>query len=270
MSKLISDLGTIVNVEGGNMEANEGRLCLASDFYKNMEPTPTFEDIEIMRQMEERWLSIFKSENLSKVSSLQIVNGKVSIPDGSPYHNLMYPTLDRIKSISKYGVLCSENFGILESQFEGRFCAFVSKTSAIPLKGFSRGGINFYFDTKNPIIQGLLNLDYFEYESKKQKGESLEEYPKVVRDFLDKIIEPLSPYGKDMRKYDDCVQYLWSAIPFGLPPELINGIEIKQNALNKTDCSLDQLAQLFPKAVIFDKNKNVLRRSLQSEETISL
>lgn len=265
ISELIKNVGEKINISGGNLE-HEGNLCLASSFFAQMDPKPTTEEIELMQKMENWWIKQCSSKSLSKIEQLKIKDGKVVVPENTAYHNLMHPTVEMIKSISKYGILCSENFGALENVGEGRFCAFVSKTISEPTKAqyqrIRQSGINFYLDTTNPIMQKLMSLDYFEYEKKKQNGGTLEEYPDVIKTFLDTIIEPLSKGGKDfhMDEYKPLFEYLWSAIPFGLPPELINGIEIKPYAIDKLGCSPDDLSKMFPNAVIFDKDKNVLKQ----------
>ncbi len=197
-------------------------------------------------------------------------NGKAKIVPGMVNHRCDN-SLDSLSNISKYGILASEWFGIPESEREGCFCAFVSRMKPESYKILGSMGednhsrlnigrnVILFFDDTNPVMKYLLHLDYFEYEKIKQEDKSKlnELYTKEEIELFDKLIEPFSPAGKNMRKpYDFSVNY-WSAIPGGIPSFLVNGICIKKN--NYTEEELDKISEMFPNATIFKNDLEVVR-----------
>ena len=107
-------------------------------------------------------------------------------------------------------------------------------------------------------MQYLLHLDYFEFEHQKKENPNYASlYNSNELEILEELIEPLSPAGKDMRKSYVFKTNYWSAIPGGIPSKLVNGICVKNN--NYSESELDLISSLFPEAVIFDSNKQVLR-----------
>lgn len=183
---------------------------------------------------------------------------------------------ENLESLSTHGILASEWFGVLESEGEGRFCAFVSriKNDDYPYKGdlaednHSRlnigGDVLLFFDDQNPVMKELLHLDYFEYEYIKSNDPSklAELYTSEEIEVFDKLIEPISPAGIDMRSdYDSKFNY-WSAIVGGIPSSLVNGICIKRNDFS--DEENERLSDLFPNATIFNNNLEVVHERKKS------
>lgn len=180
------------------------------------------------------------------------------------------PFFENLESLSTHGVLASEWFGVFESELEGRFCVFLSRTKGecYPYKGYmaedNRSRLNvgkdilLFFDDQNPVMKKLLHLDYFEYEGIKNNDPSKipEIYTSDEIELFDKLIEPLSPYGTDMRVDHDGIHNYWSAIVGGIPSSLVNGVCIKKN--NFSDEENKRLSDLFPNATIFNNNLEIV------------
>lgn len=204
-------------------------------------------------------------------------NGNVVIIPGMLNHRCA-KGMDNLRNISKYGVLASEWFGIFESEMEGRFCTFISRMKGEDYNG--RGSLSednhsrlnigndilLFFDEDNPVMKYLLHLDYFEYENIKQKNkDKLKEiYSEEEIEMFDKLIEPLSPAGMNMRKdYESKTNY-WSAIPGGIPSYLINGICIKNNKFTIEE--INELGSLFPNATIFKGDLEIVAMPFNKKE----
>ena len=196
-------------------------------------------------------------------------NDRVLIVPGMLNHRCS-SEFENLESLSTHGVLASEWFGILESEFEGRFCVFISrmKDDNDPYKGDlaedNRSRLNIgrdvllFFDEQNPVMKKLLHLDYFEYEGIKNSDPSKipEIYTSEEIELFDGLIEPLSPAGTMMRSdYDSKFNY-WSAIVGGVPSSLVNGVCIKTN--NFSDEENKKLSDLFPNATIFNNNLEIV------------
>ena len=196
-------------------------------------------------------------------------NDRVLIVPGMLNHRCS-SEFENLESLSTHGVLASEWFGILESEFEGRFCVFISrmKDDNYPYKGDlaedNRSRLNIgrdvllFFDEQNPVMKKLLHLDYFEYEGIKNSDPSKipEIYTSEEIELFDGLIEPLSPAGTMMRSdYDSKFNY-WSAIVGGVPSSLVNGVCIKTN--NFSDEENKKLSDLFPNATIFNNNLEIV------------
>ena len=111
----------------------------------------------------------------------------------------------------------------------------------------------------------LIHLDYFEFEHQKQVNPNYSLlYTSDELEILEKLIEPISPAGKGMRKSYDFKTNYWSAIPGGIPSNLINGICVKNN--NYSEAELDEINAMFPNAIIFDSEKKILRYQLMSNQ----
>lgn len=226
---------------------------------------------KLILYLENLYYEISKKEKDFEISQFPIDNnGKVLIEPGMLNHSCS-GDIEILKNISKYGILASEWFGVLESEREGCFCTFLSrmKNDDYKYKGslaednYSRLNIGknvlLFLDAKNPIMQYLLHLDYFEYENiKKNNNESIRnKYSDEEIELFDKLIEPISPAGTDMRKDYDFKFNYWSAIPGGIPSFLINGICIKK--IEYSEDQLDELNELFPNATIFKNNLDIVR-----------
>ena len=233
-----------------------------------------------VRMLERLYYNLYERARNSEVTPMSIdENNQVIIKPYMVNHSCA-SDFENLKSISQYGVLASEWFGLLESEREGCFCTFVSrmKDDEYQYRGdlaednYSRlnigRGVLLFFDETNPIMQYLLHLDYFEFEHIKETSpESIHQiYTKEEIDLLENLIEPLSPGGRNMRSNHTSKSNYWSAIPGGIPPFLINGICIKRNKYS--DEELDELSKLYPNAVIFNSRKEVIRYPYKLEEEI--
>jgi hypothetical protein len=250
---------------------NLGTREVEFDYLSNFNWGDNEEEKEIISYIEKLYFYFFNKKDISNIKKMDIdQSGKIIIRPGMVNHRCSCD-LNTLKYISKYGVLASEWFGILEDENEGRFCAFVSKTKNenYPYRGDlaedNKSRLNIgknillFFDETNPIMKELLHLDYFEYEKNKNENkENLKNiYSKEEIEMFDKLIEPLSPAGKNMRKNYEYKTNYWSAIPGGIPPYLINGICIKNNELN--DETITEISKLFPNATIFKANLDIVR-----------
>ena len=101
-------------------------------------------------------------------------------------------------------------------------------------------------------MEQLLHLDYFEYEKiKQQEPEKLTEiYSEEEIKLFDSIIEPFSPCSKNYHIKDMLPYCDWSAIPGGIPSQLVNGICIKNKQYDKE--YIDEVSKLFSNATIFN------------------
>ena len=227
---------------------------------------------ELIKYLENLYYNLLNKNNDYEISYFPTKDGKAIIFPFMINHKCS-SSIDALTNISKYGVLASEWFGILESEEEGRFCSFISRMKKDDYKykgdigedNQSRLNIGsnviLFFDENNPVMKYLLHLDYFEYEHIKQtnKENIVNLYTKEEIELFDKLIEPLSPGGKNMRKDYDYKTNYWSSIPGGIPSFLINGICTKKN--NYSEEELDMISDLFPNATVFNNTLDVLRYS---------
>ena len=212
----------------------------------------------------------------TKIEPMQIgEDGKVVLYDGQIMHRCS-ASISTLDGIAHCGVLASEWFGEIESEAEGRFCTFLSRRFTTDrefinrlVRNYTRPGLSnivLYFDEKNPLMQTLIDVDFFEYE--RQKAESpdglKDKYTSSIIELYDTIIEPLSPSGKHMHDSKYNVSFGWLAIPGGIPPQLVNGICINSKTLETID--LKTLRELYPSATIFDENQTVLSRPVSQLE----
>lgn len=238
---------------------------------------------EIIKKLELLYLSI-EEQSKAQVTNLMTIddNDNVVIPQHALNHRCSN-SIESLREISNHGLLASEWFGELESEREGCFCTFVSRMKGrdYPYQGDlaeddkSRLNVGknviLFFDEENPFMKYLLHLDYFEFAYQKQNNPNYSSlYTFDELNILEELIEPLSPAGKSMRKSYDFKTNYWSAIPGGIPSNLVNGICVKNNNYSETE--LDEIGALFPSAVIFDSNKKLLRYpliSLSKNDSIS-
>ncbi len=255
-----------MKIDGANLGCVEGEFKKLSQH--NLVDNQLKSNVEMLEKI---YYDLYGKAKNSEVAIMDIdENNQVIIKPYMVNHRCS-PDLNCLKTISQYGVLASEWFGILESEREGCFCTFVSriKNNEYKYKGdlsednrstFNIGdNVLLFFDDTNPIMQYLLHLDYFEFNYQKSISvTSLNQiYTKEERKLLEELIEPLSPGGKSMHKKRNSKFDYWSAIPGGIPPFLINGICIKKNKYS--DEELDELSRLFPNAVVFNNEKKVIR-----------
>lgn len=226
--------------------------------------------MKIIKKLEILYLSIKEQASKQNIKPMIIdENCNVILKKGAVNHRCS-KSLENLRAISNFGILASEWFGELESEREGCFCTFVSRMKGdnYPYRGDlgedDRSRLNIgknvilFFDDTNPLMEYLLHLDYFEFEHQKQNNPDYTSiYTPNELELLEGLIEPISPAGKDMRKSFEFKTNYWSAIPGGIPSELVNGVCIKNNDYSEEE--LDEISALFQNAVIFDSSKKVLR-----------
>lgn len=204
------------------------------------------------------------------IKKLKIENGKVVVPKNQMYHACNLETLSQMESYADLGIVATEWFGVFESEGEARFCAFVKNDlRRSDFEGdSSQTEIRFYIDSENPLWQKLSNLDYFEYEHiKETTPEKIQElYPKDIIDLYDQIIEPLSAGGKNMHDNPNYHTYTWQAIPGGIPPQLIVGIQIGSHNKQLLE-QIDEIQKLFPNAAIFDETHALVSQQKENVQT---
>lgn len=258
-----------VNIDGANLWDVKGvNLDLLTNHFEGDEAT-----MEAIRNLQNYYLQILNDD--SHVSSMEIKDGKVLITDGKIYHQLGGSIdISKLKSISEIGIVATEWFGILESEQEGFFCTFLNEVKqGQNLRGtrrhlppedypsYSRKELaecTFYFDEKNPVMQELLSLDYFEYQKiKKNAPENLKKlYPQWIIDFYQEINDEQCRFSSTFHDNEAKVQYTWHAIPGGIPPQFINGMCI--NSLSELNNHIEEIKLLFPNATIFNENRDVI------------
>ncbi len=210
------------------------------------------------------------------VKQMDVENGKVIIPQDHICHQWNLSSLEQVespleqveyylkqfKSYADLGIIATEWFGILESQSEARFCVFVKgdlqKTASFE-GDFSSTAILFFIDNTNPLWERLVSLDFFEYvHIKQQSPEKISSlYPKEIIELYEEILLPLSPGAEATHDYPNSQCYSWRAIPGGIPPQLINGIQIgSENKLLIQQ--IEKIQEMFPQAIIFDEHRTVL------------
>ncbi len=250
-------------IRGANLEPTEVNFA-------NLSEKKWFDDEEqnrLVKYVEDTYYNL--ESQVGEVNEFPRDGDHVLLLPGMLNHRCA-PFFENLESLSTHGVLASEWFGVLESELEGRFCVFLSRTKGedYPYKGdlaednWSRLNIDkdilLFFDDQNPVMKKLLHLDYFEYEGIKNNDPSKipEIYTSDEIELFDKLIEPLSPYGTDMRVDYDGIYNYWSAIVGGIPSSLVNGVCIKTN--NFSDEENKRLSDLFPNATIFNNNLEIV------------
>lgn len=270
-----------MKIKGANLEETEAIFDNLSNIKWSDDETIQ----NLIKYLEQLYYSLCNNKDVITVEQFPMNDdGKVIIKPGMLNHRCAND-FEILRHISKHGVLASEWFGILESEREGRFCTFISRMKGkdYPYKGdlaeddYSRlnigNNIILFFDENNLLMQYLLHLDYFEYEKIKQNEPDKLQilYSEKERELFDKLIEPMSPSGKDMRNdYQNKTNY-WSAIPGGIPSFLINGICVKNNQF--TIEQINELSYLFPNATIFKNDLDIIClpcNALQNDERKTL
>jgi hypothetical protein len=255
-----NNLGEVNDARFGRISSNNGEMALFNDYPEMKKQIKVLEDFVI---------NVYTEAENTKVTPLPEQDGKIVLKNGIPYHRASNDLLT-LKNISVGGILASEWFGHLESEGEGRFCAFLSRTIDETIAtGFRTKNIQnrfaspsncvIYFDESNPIMQMLMKLDYFEYEHLKSTDpDKIKEiYPKEVIDIMDTLIEPISKAGRKMHDNPKLPFYDWLAIPGAIPPQLVNGICV-HTSKKEIMSSLDKISEMFPNATIFDETQKVL------------
>lgn len=266
-----------INVYGANLgNVQNAQFHMLSEAKHKRDYSP--EQIEIIKKFEERLDELYERvafgyENEDEISPMEIVDGKVVLKNGQVYHKCR-PSMENLENISIGGVLASEWFGEPESENEGALCAFANKrfTSESEIvnnrnKFLSQPNISrciIYFDEKNPLMQKLIDIDFFEYEHLKNTNpEKINElYPEVIRELYDEVIEPFSQAGKHFHDSTTKMTYGWLAIPGGIPAGLVNGISISHECEDLI-YQVEEIRRLYPNAVIFDENQNILAEPLR-------
>lgn len=282
-----------MKIKGANLGEKEVEYKLLSEY-------PFFSDErqEIVKKLEQLYLKFQTESKKTNVEPFPQKEGKVEILQGMVNHRCSN-SLDSLRALSQYGILASEWFGQIESEREGVFCSFVDRIHSEKesdkkrqdrakilnlqrLKSMS-DDIILFFDSTNPVMEQLLHLDYFEYEKAKQQDpEKLTEiYSEEEIKLFDSIIEPFSPCSKNYHIKDMLPYCDWSAIPGGIPSQLVNGICIKNKQYDKE--YIDEVSKLFPNATIFNGELEIVhtpkiekstqelgKETLEEQENIAL
>ena len=260
-------------IQGANLGRVEAEYKKLSDYNWTEDQELT----EIIEKVETLYLSVENKSRLEVINPMDVDDdGNVIIPQHALNHRCS-SSLECLNEISQHGLLASEWFGELESEREGCFCTFLSRMKGSDYPYFGdlaeddRSRLNIgknvilFFDEENPLMKYLLHLDYFEFEHQKQVNPNYGScYTPEELEILEKLIEPISPAGKDMRKSYVFKTNYWSAIPGGIPAILINGICVKNN--NYSEDELDEISTMFPNAIIFDSSKKILRYPFISQQ----
>lgn len=251
------------------MKINGANLGEKEVEYRHLSEYPYFKDTrqEVVKKLEQLFLRIMEESQKTEIKPFSQKDGKVIIQPGMINHRCSN-SIDALRTISQFGILASEWFGVIESEREGVFCSFVDRIhdeedsdekrrqrskilNLQRIKSISNDLVLFFDDT-NSIMERLLHLDYFEFEKvKQQTPEKLHElYSEEEIELFESIIEPFSPAGKNYHTKDLLPYCDWSAIPGGIPSALVNGICIKNNKYEKE--YIEEITKLFPNATIFN------------------
>lgn len=198
-----------MKIIGRNLGEIEGNIKKLSQWDYSLDPTKA----KLVKYLEDFYFEIFEKAKLSHVSDFPSEGDTVSILPGMINH-ICTDNIESLEGIAQYGLLASEWFGKLEEEGEGRFCTFIdkikpeySKRKSVDINRFIGLGnqLLLFFDTENEIMKRLIHLDYFEFVNiKKNMPEKLNEiYSKEEIELLDKLIEPLSQYGKKFHDTPD-------------------------------------------------------------------
>ena len=260
----------------------------------------TIEQKRILSIWEKIYLRLFEKlqNNEYPVNPILIKDGKVSISVGHPFHRAS-ASISTLYGISVAGLVASEWYGILESEDEAYFCTFLntlqeelpdvnndlsieqqfdySRRQTAAKKNRSNAfrsnpyikSVTLFFDGNNEIMKFLMSLDFFEYlKIKKEHPEELEKiYDKRVIDLFEKVCGAQNmEFSAKFHDEKDYERKTWLAIPMGVPPMLVNGICINTIATPELIERIDEIAEMFPNAVIFNENKEVLHYPLVNEE----
>lgn len=251
------------------------KKALEAEVYRrqsNGELNLTGEHRQLLEYLEDLYFKFFEAD--ITVEQMQIEEGRVIVPKNQVYHECNLSTLSQFESYADIGIVATEWFGEFESESEGRYCTFVKDDST----GTNYEGnyslptaVRFYIDSNNPLWKQLDKLDFFEYEHiKKTSPEKIPElYPQKIIDLYEQIISPLSGGGKSMHDSPETHTYTWRAIPGGIPPQLIVGVQIgsKNEQLIK---QVKEIQKLFPNAVIFNEQRKVLSQRKDKNDEDSL
>ena len=263
-----------MKIRGGNLDDCESELKAITEWGYDKDLNVGNEVLQYLQNI--FWILREKAKT-TEVREFLHDGDKVCILPGMINHKCSND-IEVLKTIFQFGILASEWFGILESEREGTFCSFVDRIKPEEYKDSwdnyrrlkSQGDdVVLFFDSDNEVMQYLLHLDYFEYERiKKQNPEKLHEIylPEEIMLF-ESLIAPLSPAGKNY--HDDSKKdkpfFHWSAIPGGIPSELVNGICLKNNQYS--DGYVQELSSLFPNAIIFNGNLEIVYKPDKNMES---
>ncbi len=288
-----------VTLSGANL-GNRQNVSFQS-IAKSGEFDLTPEQRKILSNWERIYLRLFErlKNNEFPINPIPIEDGRVSIDVGHPFHRAS-ASISTLKGISVAGLVASEWYGILESEDEAYFCTFLNKVQEeVPdidnselsideqrkyLRRQSAAkknrntafchspcikNIALFFDGNNPVMKFLMRLDFFEYlKIRKEHPEKIEQiYDKRVIDLFEKVCDAQNmSFSAKFHDENDYDRKTWLAIPMGVPPMLVNGICINTVANPELIERIDEIAEMFPNAVIFNENKEVLRYPLVNEE----
>lgn len=274
------------------MKLRGGNVAEVEVEYRPLSEYPFFDDKrrqDDVKRLEQLYLKFREESKKIDIKPFPQRDGKVEILPGMINHRCS-SSLESLQGIAQYGILASEWFGKRESEREGTFCAFVDRIHQEnipddPINQQAAKNSNFrdlkqkfgsprvvlFFDSANPVFEQLLHLDYFEYEKVKQLSpEKIPEiYSKEEIELFDQIIEPFSPAGTNFHVNGNIPYCDWSAIPGGIPSELVNGICTKSENYDKE--YIETVANLFPNATIFNGDLEILhtpKRKDNKEELI--
>lgn len=282
-----------ISIEGGNLAKQDD---VSFDLISNHFSGLSDESKKILEHWQNFYFQIFEKlqNNEFPINPLKVESGVVTVDNGQLFHR--FPaSIETLKSISKAGIVATEWFGILEDEAEAYCCAFLNQLQEeLPYKEFgplpneeerkylnqyyeaiknrnnafstSPRNATFFLDNSNQIMQMLIKFDFFEYlKIKKEHPEKIEEiYPAELINLYETVCDADSlGFSSSFHNETDYKRKTWLAIPLGIPPFLINGICI--NSKSEIINHLDEISELFPNAIIFNENREVLKYPLSKE-----
>lgn len=145
-------------VEGKNLEKSEIEFGSLVDVLRNMNE----EEKNIVKRFEEKMIGLFINSGNLDPSEMSIEDGKVIVDENALVHNCPL-NIEALEGISVAGLLCSEWFGYIESEAEGRFCTFLTAEKTNNYNIGVDNSVTLYFDSTHPLMKTLIKNDFFEY-----------------------------------------------------------------------------------------------------------
>lgn len=201
-------------------------------------------------------------------------NNKLILKEGTLIHGTT-PSIETLKSISKFGILNSEYFDIKE-EGETYYCADFfrvpedmamedyfkfckkseitdegvrrAKMESSKLPARSQDEIAFIINADNPDLSELLSNDPYRDNGKKAE---------IMKEIVN--FNGIKEYYKDKQRI--------SAVLWGIPANYISGLWVGDDVLNNK-AMIEQIKKLFPECYITTKEGNVIYKGLSKEKHI--
>lgn len=291
------------NIEfNGNNESGAGAFSTILQSNGNIDVSEFPEEkMDILKYIEERTRKIYqfaRDDYIPNDMPIKTVDGvKIVEFDEHTHCHVAQPNMETMQSFAKGGFLATEWFGYPESEREAPYCTFTRSARYVD-RGLSSAAskykVMFFFDTNNNIMQNMLTHDFFGYYYAISQAKNQEDLDRIKSQYgklaivYDYFIENQEG-TRNMRKVgvENYHKYKntklstsiesalfdfkeWHAILGGIPPQFVNGIQIKSDS--ELNNHIEEILELFPNATIFNEYNMVISHSNQkfTEEEIMI